>query len=116
MPYASVDAYLNDKVPPELRPVADRLLALMAELAPKATLAISYGAPMWKGAGYLAWISGAKKHVTLGFTYGREFEDKYGLLRGTGKNAMNLQFKAVDDINPTQLRYYVKQALKRDKQ
>ncbi|MCC7358748.1 MAG: DUF1801 domain-containing protein [Anaerolineales bacterium] len=114
MPYASVDAYLADKVSPDLRPVVDRLFALMAELAPQATLGLYYGAPMWKGAGYLAWISAAKAHISLGFTHGRAFEDKYGLLRGSGKHAMNLQFQAVDEIKPGQVRYYVKQALKHD--
>ena len=115
MAYATVDEYVEAKVAPELRPIVARLREIMAELAPKATLAISYAQPMWKGAGYLAWITPGKAHISLGFTYGRQFEDKYGLLKGSGKHAMNLKLKTVEDINKTQLRYYVKQALARDK-
>ena len=116
MALTTVDEYIDAKVAPELKPVVARLRELMQELAPKATLAISYAAPMWKGAGYLAWITPGKTHISLGFTYGRTFEDKYALLKGVGKNAMHLRYTSVDQINKTQLRYYVKQALARDKQ
>ncbi len=115
MAFATVDEYIEAKVAPELLPLVARLRELMAELAPKATFAISYAQPMWKGAGYLAWITPGKAHISLGFTYGREFEDKYALLKGVGVNARHLRYKTVEDINKTQLRYYVKQALARDK-
>jgi hypothetical protein len=111
----AVDDYIAAKVTPELQPVVAELRALMKTLAPKATLAMSYGQPMWKGAGYLAWITPAKGHISLGFTYGGAFEDKYALLKGVGKHARHLKFKSVEDIKPAQLRYYVKQALARDK-
>ena len=115
MAFATVDEYIAAKVKPELMPIVVRLRELMAELAPKASFAISYAQPMWKGAGYLAWITPGKTHISLGFTYGREFEDKYALLKGVGKNAMHLRYTAVEQVNKTQLRYYVKQALARDK-
>jgi hypothetical protein len=50
----------------------------------------------------------------LGFTYGAEFYDRYGLLKGLGKHAKHVKIKKLADANQEALRYYIQQALERD--
>ena len=88
---------------------------LMREWAPKADEKISYGMLTWSGQLIFAWLIPTTKDITFSFMQGAYFEDKYGLLRGTGKHARHVKLKTLDDINKTTLRYYVRQALKHDK-
>ena len=88
---------------------------MMCELAPGTKEVISYGLPMWRGNKLLAWFSPTKKGITFSFTYGAVFEDKYKLLKGSGKAARHVKIAAVKEVNKAALRYYIKQALKLDK-
>jgi hypothetical protein len=110
----TVDAFVEERVLPELRDVVAMLREMMRECAPHATERMSYGLPMWIGTSTLAWISPTKRDITFGFTYGREFEDRYGLLRGAGKHARHVKIRKLTDANQEALRYYIQQALERD--
>ena len=110
----TVDAFVEEQVLPEFHDIVAMLRALMRECAPQATERISYGLPMWIGNSTLAWISPSKRDITFGFTYGREFEDRYGLLKGTGKHARHVKIRKLADANPEALRSYIRQALERD--
>jgi hypothetical protein len=112
--HQAVDAFIAERVLPEFRDTVAMLRDLMRECAPSATEQISYGLPMWIGAGPLAWISPTRKDITFGFTYGREFEDRYGLLRGAGKHAQHVKIKGLDSANLDALRSYIRQAVERD--
>jgi hypothetical protein len=111
----TVDEFVESKVLPEFGPVVAALRSLMKESAPDAREMMSYGLPMYIQKSPLAWISPSQRGITLGFTYGGEFEDKYGLLRGVGKHAKNVRMKDLSEVNKPALRYYIKQALKFDK-
>jgi hypothetical protein len=63
----------------------------------------------------IAWINPSKTGITFGFREGAYMEDRYGLLRGTGKHAKHIRMRRLDDVNKPALRYYIKQALKPDK-
>jgi len=115
MPITTVEEFIAAKVAPELRPVVARLRVLMPKLAPQAAELYTYGLPMWKVTNIIAWISPTKKDITLSFTMGKLFEDKYEQLKGTAKWARFVKLKPVADINQTQLRYYLKQAVAHDK-
>ena len=110
----TVDAFVEERVLPEFRDIVAMLRAMMRECAPQATERISYGLPMWMGNSTLAWISPSKRDITFGFTYGREFEDRYGLLTGTGKHARHVKIRKLADTNQEALRSYIRQALERD--
>jgi hypothetical protein len=69
---------------------------------------------MWKGKWPLAWISPTKRDITFGFTYGAEFDERYGLLKGVGKHAKHVKIKKLADTNQDALRYYIRQALEHD--
>jgi hypothetical protein len=49
-----------------------------------------------------------------GFTFGVEFDDSYGLLKGVGKHARHVKIKKLADANQDALRYYIQQAVERD--
>jgi hypothetical protein len=112
----TVDEFVQQRVALELQPIVARLRELMRELAPTATEKISYDMPVYCGRHIFAYMTAASKHVTFSFTQGVRLEDKYGLLRGAAKHARYLRLKKLEDINKTALRYYVRQALRLDRQ
>lgn len=110
----TADEFVRAKVRPELLEVTAALRALMAECAPNAREMMSHGLPMWIDRSTLAWLSPTKKDITFSFAFGIDFEDRYGLLKGEGKNSRFVKVKSVDDLNEEALRYYIAQAVERD--
>jgi hypothetical protein len=116
MAKSTVDDFVKREAAPELQPVVELVRGLMREWAPKATEKISYGMLVWSDRLIFAWIIPTKKDITFGFMRGASFEDKYGLLKGRGKHARHVKLKRPEDVKKTTLRYYVRQALKFDKE
>jgi hypothetical protein len=114
MRITTVDEFIKQKVLPEHREIVNRLRKLMREVAPDTKEEISYGILGWRGNLMLAVISPTKKDITLAFSRGAEFEDKYGLLRGVGKVSKHVKVKNPEEINKEALEYYIKQALELD--
>ena len=111
----TVDEFVASKVLAEFRPVVAALRKLMKENAPDAHEVISYGIPMYGLKRPLAWINPSKTGITLGFRQGASFADRYGLLRGTGKDARHVRMRNLGEVNGPALKYYIKQGLKLDK-
>lgn len=109
-----VDDFVRTKVLPEYRDIVTEIRKLMKECAPDATEAISYGIPAFKGRRILAVISPTKKGITLAFSRGAQFEDRYGLLEGVGKVSKNVRIRHLKEIKKAALRYYIKQAVALD--
>ena len=110
----TVAEFVKQKVLPEHRASVAMLRRLMRETAPQAKEIITYGTLGWIDKGIIAVINPTKKYVTFVFLRGAEFEDKYGLLEGVGKAQKLVKIKNTD-VNPSALRYYIKQAVKLDK-
>lgn len=110
----TVDEFVQQKVLPQYRDIVEMIRALMREIAPDARELISYGIPAWKRRRIIAVISPTKNDITLSFSRGAEFEDRYGLLRGVGKVSKHVKIKSLDNVNREALVYYVKQALELD--
>lgn len=110
----SVDEFVKNKVLPEYKDIVELIRQYMREMAPDVQEMISYGIPAYKRNKIIAVISPTKKDITLSFSHGTEFEDKYGLLRGVGKVSRHIKFKKVDDVKKEVLEYYIKQALEID--
>jgi len=110
----TVDEFVKTKVLPEFQPIVGALRKLLHKYAPDAREFMSYGIPNYRVKRGIAVISPAKTHITLAFSRGADFEDKYGLLEGVGKVSKNVRFKDLKDINEDALRYYIKQALEFD--
>jgi hypothetical protein len=111
----TVDEFVKTRVLLEFRPIVEVLRKLLHKHAPEAREFMSYGVPNYKVARGIAVISPAKTHITLAFSRGADFEDKYGLLEGVGKVSKNVRFRKLKDINEEALRYYIRQALEFDK-
>ena len=110
----TVDEFVETKVLAEYRDIVRAIRSLMKECAPDAKEMISYGIPAYKMRRILAVISPTKKGITLAFSRGVDFEDKYGLLEGVGKVSKNVRMSRMEDFNEAALRYYIKQAFEFD--
>jgi uncharacterized protein YdhG (YjbR/CyaY superfamily) len=110
----NVDEFVNSRVLPEFREVVELIRKVMGELAPDAQELISYGIPAYKGRRILAVISPTKQNITLSFSHGAEFEDKYNLLKGVGKVSKFIKYKRASEVDKEVLAYYVQQALEFD--
>jgi len=102
-----VDEFVRDKVKPEYQGLVAELRALLRKAAPAAREAMSYGLPMYfQSKSAFAWISPNQKGISLGFREGVQFEDRYGLLRGSVKHARHIQHRICldDEISKTLLR------------
>ena len=108
----TVDEFVEHRVLPQYRPVVAEVRRLMREHAPAASEVIGYGVPMYRMRRAIAVISPTKQGITLAFSRGAAFEDRYGLLEGVGKVSKNVRMRNVADVNRTALRYYIKQAVK----
>jgi hypothetical protein len=113
-PEITVDEFVRQRVLPEHRDIVAEIRRLMRECAPGASELISYGIPTYRGNRALAVISPTKQGITLAFSRGASFEDRYGLLEGVGKVSKNVRMKTLRDVNKPALRYYIKQALELD--
>jgi hypothetical protein len=116
MKNSAVDDFVARRVLPELRPVVAMIRALMRDCAPKAEESISYGIPAYRMRRIIAVISPTKKDITLSFSRGSQLDDKYGLLRGVGKSSRHVKIKDVASANKRALRYYIREALRLDRQ
>lgn len=110
----SVNDFVTTRVLPEFRTIVEKIREVMKECAPDAQEIVSYGIPAYRVNNIIAVISPTKKDITLAFSRGAEFEDKYGLLKGVGQVSKNLKFKKESDINKDILCYYLQQALAMD--
>lgn len=111
----TVDEFVRRRVLSEYRSIVAELRKLMRDGAPGAREVISYGVPMYRQGRTLAVISPTKQGITLAFSRGADFNDKYGLLEGVGKRSKNVRMRTLKDVNKEALRYYLKQALEFDK-
>ena len=110
-PSTTVDGFVESRVLPEYRDIVSMIRRAMREHAPKSEEVLTYGILGFRIRRIIAVISPTKKGITLAFSRGAEFEDKYGLLEGVGKVSKNIRLSAEDEIPKAALRYYIKQAV-----
>jgi hypothetical protein len=95
----TVDEFVKRRVLPEYRGIVGELRKLMRECAPDAREMISYGVPMYRQKRSLAVISPTKHGITLAFSRGADFKDKYGLLEGVGRVSKNVRMRDLKEAN-----------------
>jgi uncharacterized protein YdhG (YjbR/CyaY superfamily) len=110
----TVDDFIKARVLPQFHPVVAMIREMMKEYAPDAQELISYGIPAYRRKRIIAVISPTKKDITLSFSRGIQFEDRYGLLRGVGKSSRHIKLKDPATANREALRDYIRQALELD--
>lgn len=112
----TVDEFIELKVQPEYRSVVEKVRSLIKEAVPNVSESISYGIPAYRLKRIIAVISPTKKDITLSFSRGVDFEDKYKLLSGVGKVSKHVKIKSLETINTEALKYYIKQAVEMDEE
>lgn len=106
----TVDAYIL-ALPPELSALCTRLLSLVADAAPDATLSIKWGQPVWERHGPFAFLRASKAHVTLGFWRGAQLDDPHHLLEGDGDKMRHVKLTPDGDFPLAALRRFVHEAV-----
>lgn len=117
MTNSAFDAFMEAHVAPAHRPVVERFIAQMRELAFEATLRMRGGAekyhsvPVFRLRRDFAAISPSRRGVTLSFTRGAFFTDRHGLLGGAGKRSRMRRVARLDAYPEVALADYITQAL-----
>ena len=62
----SVGDWIEAKAPAERAPIVRKLILVAQKAAPKGTLSIKWGQPVFEGNGPVAFIKLAKAHITFG--------------------------------------------------
>lgn len=107
---SDVDQYLAG-AGDELRPVAQRLRAIITDELPAADEAVLWSRPTYKLNGkHVCYFTVSAGHVTLGFTHGRYLSDPHGALGGEGTQMAHIKLTASEDIDEGQLRGWLQQA------
>lgn len=106
----AVQRYI-DAIPPEQRPLFDRLQSLILELYPDAEVVISYQIPTYKARGGRVslglWKDGVSLYTT-GPQYIETFKSKHLQVK-SGKASLN--FRLTDDLPEQDLREVIRQAI-----
>jgi hypothetical protein len=85
--------------------------ALVTRHAPRATLAIKWGQPVWEHNGPFAWARPSAKHFSLGFWRGADLEDPGGHLEGEGDRMRHVKITNAEQLAELPLASWVKQAV-----
>jgi hypothetical protein len=115
-----VDKFINDKVLPGYRPIVTAFRGLIRKDYPELTEEMRggtekyYGVPEYRLNRVVAVISPTKKGVKFAFSKGASFEDKYGLLEGTGNTTRNVRLSKLEDFDQEAMKYYLDQAITLD--
>lgn len=75
---------------------------------------IKYGGLVFMVSGNLVGgIYSYEKHISIEFTNGVEFEDKFGVLEGKGKHRRHIKIHEFSDVESKHVEFYIQQALKK---
>jgi len=115
-----IESFVESKVLPAYRPIVARFRALVEREFPDLKEEMRggtekyYGVPVYRYNRIVITLSPTKKGITLSFTDGKKFEDRYSLLEGAGNKTLNLRLSKVEDYDDEVLRYYIRQAIELD--
>ena len=115
--YGTFDELMEISVP-EMRPIAERLRAIVIEVDPDTVevvrlgdRAATYGVgPKKMSEGY-AYVMPQKNWVNLGFFKGADLPDPAGLLVGTGKNLRHVKVHSLAEAQQPEIRRLIEKAL-----
>jgi len=89
-----------------------QIRTIIARNAPKATLSIKWGQPVWELNGPFAFAKPAKNHLTFGFWRGAELKDPDGVLEGEGDRMRHVKITSAEDVRALPLEAFVKEAVR----
>ena len=98
-----IEAYIAAKAHGWQAEALRTLLAIVAESAPEATVAIKWGQPVIAQNGPMMFVKPNKAHVTFGFWRGGEMKDPTGVLEGSGDKMRHLKLASTAEIGSSKL-------------
>jgi hypothetical protein len=106
-----IDGFFK-KQPPLMRPILEKLRALVEETVPDADSAIKWGMPFYSLNGAsLCGLGGHKSHVNLILAGAPgTFDDPDGLLEGDGKTGKRLKLTRLDQLPEKAVRGWLRTA------
>lgn len=110
----TVDAFIA-ALPDGHRQVAARIRALVAEVAPEASVSIKWAQPVWDTNGPFAYLKPFPITINLGFWRGADLIDPEGLLVGDGIRMRHLRIVPGDPLPEDTIRAWVTQAVELNK-
>ncbi len=114
--HPDVDAFIERYKGP-IRAHMEAIRELVHAASPDVREAIYWGVPFYWRHGPMMYASPAQKHVTVGFTRGREIKDGSGRLEGSEKTPVaKTQFRRGDVLPLDDLNDWIAQALALDEQ
>lgn len=110
-PLLTVATYVSALKSPQ-REIAEKLLRIVRDAAPKAIESVKAGHPLLEHRGPLCSVIACGTHVSLGFfAVGCTLSDPDHLLEGTGECARQVKFRALSEIRAGQLAAWVRKAV-----
>jgi hypothetical protein len=106
----TVDAFVA-ALPDGHRKVAQRIRALVAEVAPEAPVSIKWAQPVWETNGPFAYLKPFPVAINFGFWRGADLADPAGLLVGDGIRMRHLRIVPGDPLPEDAIRGWVAQAV-----
>ena len=99
---------LVDSLPPELRPIVERLREASTAAMPDTQEIVYHDALGYSPTGSpfdrVVYILPAKKHVTLGFFFGTHLEDPAHLLVGSGHRMRHVKVRTLEEAGDPALK------------
>jgi hypothetical protein len=106
----TVDAFIA-ALPDDHRKVAERIRALVAEVAPGAPVSIKWAQPVWESNGPFAYLKPFPITTNFGFWRGSDLVDPDDLLDGDGIRMRHLRIVPGDPLPEDAIRAWVTQAI-----
>lgn len=115
-----IEQFISSKVRPEFEPIFTRFRTLIKQKFPTLREEMRggtekyYGVPVYRQNKIVITVSPTKKGITFSFAEGKQFEDKYELLKGVGNKTLNLRISSIDEYSEEVLEYYIRQGIEID--
>lgn len=115
-----IEQFISSKVKPEFEPIFTRFRTLIKQKFPTLREEMRggtekyYGVPVYRQNKIVITVSPTKKGITFSFAEGKQFEDKYELLKGVGNKTLNLRISSIDEYSEEVLEYYIRQGIEID--
>ncbi len=110
-----INDFLNDiqSISPEQVKQIDSIRCLFNGASQALTEEIKYGGLVFfKSGSLIGGIFPYKKHISIEFSNGADFNDSSGLLEGKGKRRRHLKIFKAQDIDDKNALFYIKQSVK----
>lgn len=111
----SVEEYI-EKLAPKQKRLVNKLIRLVQDAEPKATLSIKWAQPVFELNGPFCYIKAFSNHINFGFWRGAQLSKGKGVsLESSGTNMGHIKVSEETDIVAVQFQAWVKEAVKLNK-